>query len=354
MKLKKNFQLYQPSGYLNCADILDKIPVPFVFITGGRGTGKTYGFLSEMILRNQKFIYMRRTQTEIDEIFNEQLSPFKSINRDFGWNIQPFRISKSISGFWQATYDEKGKMVPMGDCLGIILALSTVANIRGFDASDCSSMIYDEFIPEEHKRAMRGEDAAFFNAYETINRNRELQGKEPLRCICLSNANNLANPLFIGLKIVNKIYNMRASGQEVYIDSKRGMCVICLDKSDISELKAETSLYRLTYGTAFYAMSIDNDFENPTVAPHKPQNLKEYVPTVVLGEACIYEHKSEGKMYVSSHVSGNPIVLGTTGTDRLKAKRFFNYIWIAYLNQQVIFETIQLEVYLQRYFKNEM
>ena len=36
--------LYLKSGYLNYSEVLDS-GVPFIFIVGGRGTGKTYGAL---------------------------------------------------------------------------------------------------------------------------------------------------------------------------------------------------------------------------------------------------------------------------------------------------------------------
>ena len=46
------------------------------------------------------------------------------------------------------------------------MALSTVSNLRGFDMSDCTLLIYDEFIPEPHERPLKNEAAALFNAYE--------------------------------------------------------------------------------------------------------------------------------------------------------------------------------------------
>ena len=39
-----------------------------------------------------------------------------------------------------------------------------------------SDIIFAEFIPEAHERLIKNEAAALFNFYETINRNRELDG----------------------------------------------------------------------------------------------------------------------------------------------------------------------------------
>ena len=52
-------RLYDKNGYVNIPEIL-KHEAVFIFIYGGRGTGKTYGALKEMKEGNHKFIYMRR------------------------------------------------------------------------------------------------------------------------------------------------------------------------------------------------------------------------------------------------------------------------------------------------------
>ena len=95
-----------------------------------------------------------------------------------------------------------------------MLALSTISNVRGFDATDRDVLIYDEFIPERHERPIKDEATAFFNAIETIQRNRELEGKDPLTVLCLANANELANPLFIELKLVKRAMALIRKGIE--------------------------------------------------------------------------------------------------------------------------------------------
>jgi hypothetical protein len=199
--------IYQDSGYIDIRKILS-LGLPFIFLVGGRATGKTYGSLKVVIEDDIRFIYMRRTQTQADLINKPEFSPYKSLNTDLGWNIGTESISKYNAGFYRQV-EEDGRMISQGSPLGYTCALSTVSNIRGFDASDVELQIYDEFIPEKHERPIKEEGKALLNSYETINRNRELNGKKPVQLLCMANANDLANPVFMELGLVKKAYEMK-------------------------------------------------------------------------------------------------------------------------------------------------
>ena len=78
--------------FINIYDYSDR-EYPFQIFIGGRGVGKTYSALSGATVpeRQDKFIFMRRTQAELDLLLDtdrgEGLNPFKPINKDFGRNI---------------------------------------------------------------------------------------------------------------------------------------------------------------------------------------------------------------------------------------------------------------------------
>ena len=63
--------LYDRRGYLNIPDIL-KCKQPFIFVVGGRGTGKTFGALREARRRYRatgaRFMLLRRMQSQVDLI----------------------------------------------------------------------------------------------------------------------------------------------------------------------------------------------------------------------------------------------------------------------------------------------
>ena len=328
--------IYLENGYLNIEYIL-KYRVPFLFVVGGRGTGKTYGALKYTLENGVKFLYMRRTQAQADLINRAEFSPFKSITRDTGDIIISLPVTKYNSAFYRAKV-EGDKTIPEGAPIGYTIALSTVSNLRGFDASDCELLIYDEFIPEKHERPLKNEAQAFWNAYETINRNRELTGAQPLKVLCLANANTITNPLFDALGVIDKVYAMEKSGQVVSINESRGYAIILLSESPISERKRDTALYKLTSGTDFASMAIDNSYN---VADYTPQsiNLIEYIPLITVEDITIYKHKSGAGYYVTRHASGGAISIDT----RLYKKEWARLMIAADARGLVIYESLALK-----------
>jgi hypothetical protein len=341
-------KIYQDSGYIDIRKILS-LGLPFNFIVGGRATGKTYTSLETVIEDEIKFIYMRRTQSQADLINKPEFSPFKSLNRDFGWKIGTDSISKYNAGFYQQI-EQDDRLICSGAPLGFTAALSTLSNMRGFDASDVELFIYDEFIPEKHERPIKNEGSAYLNAYETINRNRELTGKKPLQSLCLANANDLANPIFMELRLVRKAEQMRRKKQEVYIDREHGIGLFILDKSPISQQKKTTALYRLTGGSNFERMSLDNDFSGDEIGRISSRPIAEYKPIVSVGEITIYEHKSNRTYYISTHLTGSPPTFGTGEAERARFIRQYKWIWDEYMENNIEFEEYLCEILLTKVF----
>ena len=70
--------LYLDSGYLNFDTIID-YRFPFTVIVGGRAIGKTFGILDYCIKNKKQFIYMRRSQSMVEQLSTDALNPIKSI-----------------------------------------------------------------------------------------------------------------------------------------------------------------------------------------------------------------------------------------------------------------------------------
>ena len=340
--------LYMENGYVNQRAAI-QTGMPFIFEWGGRGTGKTVGSLEMAVSDGIKFIYMRRTQTQCDMINKPEFSPFKTLNSIYGWNIGTQTLSKYNAGFYHMI-DDGEKLTAQGNPIGYTCALSTIANMRGFDASDVDLLIYDEFIPEKHERPLKNEAAAFFNAYETVNRNREFSGKPPLQMLCLSNANDMANPIFLSLNLVRKADSMSKKCQEIYIDKEKRLCLINLQNSPISYRKNQTALYRLTAGTEFSDMSIKNDFAWEERSTIKGRPIVEYRPIVTVGEITIYSHKSNGTHYISTHRRGTPPIYGSGEIELSRFQAAFRWVWFEYMANKIVFEEYLCEVLLNKYF----
>ena len=347
MKLK----LFDDKGYVNIPMILEEHPAIFIFIYGGRGTGKTYGFLQYVVDHNIDFMYLRRLASQVDLAKTDELQPFKTLNRDRNWTVQPFTVNKYIASFYQSTTNEDDKIIPIGDRLGFMTSLSTFSNLRGVDGHTIKLMCLDEFIPELNERPIKGEASALFNAYETINRNRELNGEAPLKLICLANSNRIDNPLFMELNLVRKAEKIRKDGVEYYYDSKRKMLLIDLYKSKISEEKSHTALYELTAGTEFYDMAIRNSFINEERGRIETRPIKEYKPLVSIGEITIYKHKSRKEYYCTTFRSGSPDSYTAGEKDKERFRKKYLYLWRLYMQRKIIFEEYMSEILFDNYFK---
>lgn len=344
--------MYDSNGYLDFNYIVNH-SLTYTFIVGGRGIGKTFGALKYVLENDIKFIFLRRTQTQIDMIKNEDMNPFRALQSVLGDNYATAikKLNKNITAVYRAEKDSDGIYQPCGKPLGYLMALSTIANIRGFDASDVDCLIYDEFIGEKHESKIQHEGTAFLNAIETIARNRELSGRQPLKVIGLSNSNMLANPLFIELQIVTECERMLNKSQTIRSLPLRDLTLILLNTTPISEKKAQTSLYKLAgRDSSFSKMALDNEFTAEEMADIKSLSLREYRPIVTVGELNIYRHKSRNDYYITGHSSGSPSAYDSSPMELKRFRHDFYYLWLAYLRRAVMFESYIYKVLFEKYY----
>lgn len=290
--------LYLDSGYVNI-DYCLKFKCPFTFVIGGRGTGKTFTSQLSCIQNNKIYMLMRRTQAQTDLISKPDFSPVNPV-LEYLHRIPVVESASKYNGiiYSKAAADDESKMLH-----GYTSALSTFSNLRGFDGSGIDILIYDEFIPERHERIIKNEADAFFNVYETINRNRELSGKQPLTALCLSNSNSLASPILTALGLVKTLERMQTKGQSEYINRDTGVSIFLLYNSPISNLKSNTALYRATRNTEFSRMAIENDFAYDDMTDVKSISLNSgWKLFCQLGDLFFYSKNN--LWYISKHGAG--------------------------------------------------
>jgi len=286
-------RLYDSEGWVNWDYIMNQ-PESLVSVVGARGTGKTYGCFKWLVSNRKKFLYLRRLKSQLEECRKEAGNPFRKLNTDLELNILPFSNGGTVS----FCYDEK-----VGETAAVGVALSVVANIRGVDYSDFDYIVFDEFIGSDGERPIRNEFQAFLNFYETVNRNRELEGRPAVKCIMLGNANRIANPYFTGWHCMRRVLRMIQGNQLVWRSDDRTRMIILLLESPVSARKADTVLYK-NANQDFISMALDNAFRTDETKI-KSEPLKEFVHIVSVGEIGIYKHKTERRYYVSSTV-GQP------------------------------------------------
>ena len=340
--------VYLPSGYLNWRYIYQS-EIPYWFIIGGRAIGKTYGSLIDALELDLTILYMRRTQSQTDLINRQEFSPYKAIMRDHPeYRIITEPITKYNAGIYRISSEDPDDR----HLVGYTGALSTFSNIRGIDLTDLDALVYDEFCPESHERLIKNEAAAFLNCVETISRNRELDGKKPLKVICMANSNQLGNPLFVELRLVKICEKLRNQGEELYLNPKRGVAVLMPKDSPISKAKSKTSLYKLAgERSEFGQMALDNQFVSEGFSEARSLDLHGMSPLVTVGKVTIYKRKGDGKQryYCSEHRTGNAPIFQDNDIDMVRFHN--NYPWVrdAYIANNILFENHFAEISLKKY-----
>lgn len=253
-------------------------------IIGARGVGKSYSVLSYLINAGKPFIYLRNTDVQLKECITAFGNPFKRWNKDHNRNIF-FKSEKSHANIYDGD-DESG--VPIG--YGI--SLSTFENLRSVDLSDVCYVLFEEFI-EKRKLSFK-QFEAFISFYETVNRNRELLGEDPLQVIMLSNSQKLANPILAGYGLIPVIEKMILTGQKEY---RKGSLYLSLPTCEVSDLKRNTENYKLINGSKIAAEALDNEFAFDSFYGIVKRNINEYIPVCQIDDIYIYKHKSNNRLY---------------------------------------------------------
>ena len=265
---------------------------PFTFIVGGRGIGKTYSCIDVGITQHENaFLYLRNTREQLAESCGDFGNPFKKWANDHKRDIKLVaERNHAVIKEWKFAGQET-----VNYNIGAGANLSTFSNMRGVDLSNINFIMFDEFI--ENRTLSFDQYSAFLHMYETVNRNREIEGLPPTICVLLSNAQRLGNPILRGFNLIPVIENMQKNGQRSYAD---GPIRIELPFSDVSEEKRQTALYQAANNSKFNSEALDNNFINDSFTNVKKVNINEYTPMVCIDDIYIYKHKSEVLYYACS------------------------------------------------------
>lgn len=328
-------KLYDSNGYLNIPEIdrtASRQGISFLIIIGARQVGKTYGTLKHMIDDNRRFILMRRTQTESDFIASGAIAPFSGMGYT---DMEIKRDSKYTSAIYKGD-----------DRIGTVMALSTVAKIRGFSGADYTDLVFDEFIPESHVMRMKNEGDAFLNAIVTISGNRELEDKPPLKVWLLANSNNLASPILFAFGLTEKIESMMSNGQEVSFLPEKGIAIILPDSAEVIGKRKKTTLFKALGGASsrFTEMAYDNDFSYNDAENVQHVNLTEFKPMIsTVDGVTVYKAKSGRRFYVGSYRRGARVEVSDTERGRAEFLKHFPDARMYYIKNAILFESLTVK-----------
>ena len=284
---------------------------PFYIMIGGRRMGKTYSALEGLIDKKEDFIFMRRTKDQMDSITDspkgEGLNPFQYLNKDRDWKYGFTRQTAKVSRIHWREQDEDGIWHAEGRPLGYGLSLSTIATIKGISAESCNYMVYDEFIKEPHEKPIKAEAQAFFSAYDTLCSAREIAGQKPIICFLLANSTDIYNPILQELGIVPDAEKLSLvlDGEKgkhpkgvVKKFPERGLKLCILEMSEqLRAARARSAIMRLTAGTKYNEMALNNNFSYNDMAlcGHKP--IKGWRPVCQIDNCWMYAKKGSPELY---------------------------------------------------------
>ena len=261
MKLESN-------GYI---DIEDSDLKNLSILFGGRGIGKTFSILKHRIENsladdNNKFIWLRDSAEVVKKIAagNSLAAPIKTAYPQF----PEITIEKS-SGNYCFVADAKTDNAKV---IGYLMALSTFHNARGISYEDVSNITWDEFIPEEGTVVKKNQGTIFLNAYESVNRNREFEGKPPVQIIFLSNTNDIYSDVLEDLGVSSIIEDMMYNHESVY--NTDDIWIEFLSSEPFYEKKKDTFIYRINKNDKFTEMALNNKFNNNLALVKRNVNLK--------------------------------------------------------------------------------
>lgn len=335
---------YLENGYINMAYVAKRSHGMRVWLIGGRGIGKTYGALQYGLQLGKPFLYLRRTKEQIKDMTKEYFNPFKSLAPQ--WFISVESIGKAEGRFYTGDPDDKESQVTRG----LMLALSGIASLRGFDLSDYDFGVFDEAIPEPHEQQKRGEGLALMNALETINRNRERQGKRRFQMFLLANSNTLNSRILAETGDSSIIQRMMQAGR-TYYDTPA--CTIWIfDDSPVTEWKRTQDLYAGQRGR-FADMALNNQFAEDTSQIYSA-DLRQYKARAVLGDMVVWRDRHTGNHYHVTSADDAPAgaLNGVrTFTDdvrgRRECKNALPFLQLAYTQNRVTFSEYALKFTFQ-------
>lgn len=325
-------------NFFHVFDLVDKYRpkgINAFWIIGGRNTGKTFNCEKDMLDRGLFQFYLRRTGKQLKlamrgNIFNKLIELYPEYDGHYS------EYNEDLS----TIYDKDDNLIGYGG------SLTTMDNMTGADFSLVDVFFWDEFIRKKNERKMIDDELeSFFWAYDTIARLRELEGKEPLLFIGCSNANTITNDIFIGYGIVSKLEECIKKGQDLYIDWERGFLVMMLETpEELLEARKKTAIARMSKGTSYYDLSLNNDFADDDFNFVRKLSIKGFKPLCQVNTWYIWEKKNDTLIYITYHKANIKEFYNLDiDVDKIAFVRSYPWLTSYYEQKRIRFESIELK-----------
>lgn len=255
-------------GYYHLKKDIENFPDCWCYIVySRRGPGKTYSGLKTHVMEQFPIIYIKRTVEDVNTIssgtntHNADLSPYVPINRDMLTDIQPQSITKGLGAFYKCLDGE-----PQGEPISYIMALNKIKTVKGFEASRCEWVLFDEFIPQIGERINHREGEQLLDLYMSILRDKVARGGKELKLILFANAEDISTPVTRELEVVDDLALLNVSGENniMYLEDK-GILLHHIIPEEVPKVKMQDTqlgIYKAMGKTAWGRKTFEGEFAN--------------------------------------------------------------------------------------------
>lgn len=288
-------------------------------VVGRREVGKTFYYkkhcLNSWLKKGKEFIYLRRTQTELDEIDKERFFPtliFEQVFDDFELvNIKSTKGGTSVSFY--CSNKEHGldikenkmninsrKITINDEVVCYMKSLSTWIKLKGSEYDNTYTILFDEVLIDVgsvNKNYLPNEIEGFTQLVSSVFRSRK-----NCRCILLCNAGNFNNPYF-------NHFNFNGDDSKRFwkisgrLPNGKKHVFAVIEFAPNIKITAETNpdMFLLTKGTKVFESNINNEFQNKSTSNiGKLTGYKLRLYTIHSNGFCMTAYNVDGVLYIAS------------------------------------------------------
>ena len=310
--------------------------INYYYFVGLRSSGKTFDGLT-WLTEEKKGLLIRRTDPELEIMVDEAHNPFLPlINHGVIESGYVKRKGKKVYKLFAGKEGEE-------DYIGDGIALNTFATTRSADYSYFERIYWDEFIKQPDQKEMKAEGSAWLSMIQTVARNRNIE------VVACANSNDIYNPVFKELGVINKLERLINNGQEghkIYTDKQRHLKIVLYEPSiELKEYLRRTSLHDLTEGTRYADMAYKNEFIGNDFSDCEYRSIKGYRPMFTIDDYCIWKKKGEPNLYLSYAMPEgikNYYSQYELDCENLRTE-WYTYMRNRYLKRKIIFESYAIK-----------
>ena len=305
--IKKDFEKYEKlddTYYHILTDLLLYPSAWAYFVWSKRGPGKTYSALWMCFYNDIKFIYMKRTDKDVNLILTNRsdefdASPYKDLKRDKHINVVGVKEDDGIGGFYLA--DKEGNPEKL---LCYVLSFNKVQAYKGFGFSECEFIVFDEVIPQKGERVKRSEGENLLDLYMTVSRDRQKRGRRPLKLLMFANAEEISTPVTNELEIIDDMADLNASGQPTLLND-RGILLHHITNEEVPIKESEMEgIYNGMKGTAWWDKAFGGYFSGNDFTNVSKRSIKRSKPLLEIKHKThtfyVYHNEEKDRYYMCS------------------------------------------------------